>query len=257
MTLRQLARRLAACASSRGPHAAFSCRAPNAMSTTTVLSDRTLLDLLRRAPGGTIAELSEQMGVTATAVRQRLARLMQQGLVQRSARSEGRGRPTHQYALSEAGFRSAGDNYQALAMALWHEVRQIADPTIKQGLLARLAARLAAEGRAHVQGATLAERMESLAVLMQNRDIPFEAQLREEPQSSAEVDRQAGAGDRLPVLTALACPYPDLAAQDRAVCAVEKMALSEALGAPLRLTACRLDGASCCTFEAGPREVES
>jgi predicted ArsR family transcriptional regulator len=52
------------------------------------------------------------------------------------------------------------------------------------------------------------------------------------------------------VLTALACPYPDLAEQDRGICAVEKMMFTEMLGTPVRLTECRLDGAStCCRFQ--------
>jgi DeoR family transcriptional regulator, suf operon transcriptional repressor len=50
------------------------------------------------------------------------------------------------------------------------------------------------------------------------------------------------------VLTALACPYPDLAKQDRSVCTMEKLMLSEILGENVRLSECRLDGASCCTF---------
>jgi predicted ArsR family transcriptional regulator len=52
------------------------------------------------------------------------------------------------------------------------------------------------------------------------------------------------------VLTALACPYPELAEQDRGICAVEKLVFSELLGEKVRLTECRLDGASnCCRFE--------
>jgi DeoR family transcriptional regulator, suf operon transcriptional repressor len=55
--------------------------------------------------------------------------------------------------------------------------------------------------------------------------------------------------NQLPVLTALACPYPDLAEQDRSVCAMESMLLSNVLGEGVRLSACRLDGANCCTFQ--------
>ncbi len=67
---------------------------------------------------------------------------------------------------------------------------------------------------------------------MREREIPF------------EVDQSGG----LPVLSALACPYPELARMDRSVCTMEKMMLSEILGNNVRLSECRLDGASCCTF---------
>ncbi len=53
----------------------------------------------------------------------------------------------------------------------------------------------------------------------------------------------------LPVLTAHQCPYPDLAEQDRGICAVEKIVFSELLGEKVRLSDCRLDGANCCRFE--------
>jgi DeoR family transcriptional regulator, suf operon transcriptional repressor len=203
------------------------------VSTTAQISDRSLIDHLRKRPGATISDFVATFGVTATAVRQRLTRLMDQGLVQRRAQTEGRGRPTHKYELSPSGMKAGGDNYQPLATALWEEIRGIDDPQVKRGLLARLAKRMAEAGASEVSGRTLQERMESLADWMQRSDIPF------------EVNQEGG----LPILTALACPYPDLAEQDRGVCAMEKMMFAEVLGTDVRLSACRLDGASCCTFE--------
>jgi hypothetical protein len=55
-------------------------------------------------------------------------------------------------------------------------------------------------------------------------------------------------GGSLPVLTTTACPYPDLAEQDRSICNVEQMLYSELLGAEVQLASCRLDGAECCSF---------
>jgi len=46
----------------------------------------------------------------------------------------------------------------------------------------------------------------------------------------------------------LACPYPDLVEQDRAVCAMERMMFSDLLGQNVRLDKCRLDEGNCCTF---------
>jgi predicted ArsR family transcriptional regulator len=74
--------------------------------------------------------------------------------------------------------------------------------------------------------------MTALADVMGEREVPFAVD------STGE----------LPVLSALACPYPELAKLDRGVCTMEKMMLSEILGNNVRLSECRLDGASCCTF---------
>jgi DeoR family transcriptional regulator, suf operon transcriptional repressor len=217
------------------------------MSQVTETSDQGLLDVLRREGGLGIAELAEAMGVTPTAVRQRLSRLMATGLVDRQlegrqnekngrGRQEkiGRGRPGHRYRLTEKGIRRAGDNYGDLATVLWEEIRAVKDPEIRRGLLHRVVSRMADGYRSEVQGNNLGEKMESLTHLMGERQIPFATEQQNE----------------LPVLKALACPYPDLAAQDRSICAMERMLFSEVLGSSLKLTQCRLDGETCCTFEA-------
>ncbi|MGI9427627.1 MAG: helix-turn-helix transcriptional regulator, partial [Bythopirellula sp.] len=83
------------------------------------LSDRSIVDYLRREGACTISELVAFAGVTSTAIRHRLNRLMEQGLVAREAEAIGRGRPTHRYRLTAAGTRQAGDNYEDLAGVLW------------------------------------------------------------------------------------------------------------------------------------------
>jgi predicted ArsR family transcriptional regulator len=118
-------------------------------------------------------------------------------------------------------------------MALWSEIRQIKDVEVRRGLLNRISAQLAAVYADQIHGSTTAEKMVSLAEIFEQRQIPFAVETSHE----------------LPVLTALACPYPQLAEQDRSVCAMEKMLFAELLGEDLKLSQCRLDGESCCTFE--------
>src|SRR5690606_19331750 len=69
--------------------------------------DRQLLDALRRQESMNVAELVEAMGVTATAVRQRIDRMLEMGLIQRAKISGGRGRPSYSYMLSSTGQREA------------------------------------------------------------------------------------------------------------------------------------------------------
>ena len=204
------------------------------MSAVCESSDVAILDLLRKSSPMSIIALAGAMGVTATAVRQRLARLMSQGLIERDAAPASRGRPSHRYSLTDKGRRQTGANFVDLALALWQEIRAIKDEDVRKGLLQRLASHLAAMYRPHVTGESTAERMESVKALFSERKIPF------------EVDRSGA----LPVLTALACPYPQLAEQDRGICAVESMLFRELLDDNVRLTDCRLDGhATCCRFE--------
>jgi predicted ArsR family transcriptional regulator len=202
------------------------------MSTLNETSDRQMLDFIRRQGAVTVSALIAEMGVTATAVRQRLQRLTDDGLVERQTERKGRGRPNHRYSLTEKGLQSAGNNFADMATVLWEEIKSVDDPAIRRGLLQRIARRFVDRYRNDVGGETLVERMKALASVMGERQIPF------------MVDESKS----LPVISALACPYPELAKADRSVCTMEKLMLSEILGENVRLSECRLDGASCCTF---------
>jgi predicted ArsR family transcriptional regulator len=201
-----------------------------------------MLDLMRRNAELGIGQLASGLGITATAVRQRLNRLMRHGLVERfSARQEEdghglRGRPSHRYRLTETGRRQAGDNFGDLAVALWKEIRAIKDPEVRRGLLERLAATLADSYEPQVAGESAEDRMHSVSRLLSERGVPF------------SVDKVAG----LPVLVAEVCPYPGLPEHDRSLCAMERMLFSKLVAQDVRLTGCRLDGANCCTFEMSP-----
>lgn len=196
-------------------------------------SDSSVIDLLRGDVCLGIGDLASRLGVTATAVRQRLDRLMRAGVVERSTVSRPRGRPAHAYRLTAAGRRLGGDNFRDLAMVLWREVRSVADPAVRHGLMQRIAGGLADACRDRVAGDTPRDRLEGLAALMAEQNI------------ACSVD----AGD-LPVLTTYSCPYPGLADEDRSVCVAERLMIQDLVGASVRLSDCRLDGAPCCRFTA-------
>src|SRR5438552_10571058 len=109
------------------------------MATLSETSDQALLELLRRRGPMTIAELTSAIGVTANAVRQRLARLTGQGLVSRTVARIGnpsdqegakpqRGRPNHRYGLTEKARRQVGDNFADLAVILWRALPSVQHP---------------------------------------------------------------------------------------------------------------------------------
>lgn len=203
------------------------------MNATVETSDAQLLDLLRTQGPLTVSDLTAAMRVTPTAVRQRLVRLQAQGLVERETSRSGRGRPRHRYSLTELARRRAGNNFADLAIILWRELRGVSDPEVRRGLLTRVVQGMAELYADRVTGATTLERMESVSGLLAERDVPF------------TVDRSS----TLPVLVARDCPYPQLAEEDRGICAVEKMLFSELLQQDVRLAQCRLDGHNCCQFQ--------
>ena len=199
-------------------------------------ADGTVLDLLRDTGPMGVSDLATAMGVTATAVRMRLTRLMGQGWINRETAGRGRGRPSHQYSLTKEGRRQLGNNFADLAIVLWNEMRAVSDPSVRQGLISRVAEALAARYQDQITGRTAEEKLRSVAALMTERHV------------SASVVTTDSQG-QLPVLSLKDCPYPELAEQDRGICSMEKMLLSRLLDEDVTLSQCRLDGDACCQFQ--------
>ncbi len=209
-----------------------------------------------------MAELAEAMEVTPTAIRQRLQRLMFQGLIRRSDRRQSRGRPTHGYSLTPTGRRKAGENFADLATALWEEVRSLEDPQIKGRLIQGIARRLARQYARQVRGDSVAERMAAVSALFGERQIPISVDASAGDLDGASgneaVAAARGAGRSVgPVLSVLACPYPDLTHGDDSICRMEQTLLSELIGSPLELGECTLSGGQCCRFSVAESHTET
>lgn len=212
-------------------------------------SDRPLLDLIRRHGPLTVAAMAMRLGVTPTAVRNRLMRLVGSGMVERRTEHGGRGRPRHTYQASVEAHKQLGQNYADLAVVLWEEMMQaVGDRKLRRLLFGRITERLAEFYRARVTEDGWEGRLVQLGSLLHDRGI------------EAEVIH--GDGGMRPVLKQHSCPYYELAEVDRAVCAMERKMFEKVLGRGLRLSHCRLDGHRSCDFEArlgvapGPAEAD-
>jgi predicted ArsR family transcriptional regulator len=213
--------------------------------------DTQLLRCLRGGRSLGIGELTETLGVTATAIRQRLQRLLAAGLVQRRKIVVGRGRPAFEYQLTEQGQRCVGANAAPLAEALWQEVLALADDGPRQQILAGVARRLGRSYAASIAAGqecgelSLSERMQRLGEVLATQHIHAQC-------GATERSRSAGtdASGELPLLDICDCPYPLLrdATPDRTLCQLEAEIFSEALGMPVELADCVLDGDASCQF---------
>lgn len=205
--------------------------------------DHAVLDILRMSPGLGVPELIQQLGVTATAVRQRLDRLVDMKLVERRKQSVGRGRPSFNHYLTPMGWREVGATYADLAMAMWQELNLIPDENVKNTFLKSVADRMGKVYSEQIPDGSFKQKLDSLVQLLAERKIPVKL----------DVD------GNLPVLEVQACPYPDLTGMphDRNLCELEKQVISEALGEVMELSRCRLDGHNCCQFRPkGNSETE-
>lgn len=198
-------------------------------------SDRPLMDLIRRIGPISVEDLAMRMDVTPTAVRVRLSRLVESGLVERVQESAGRGRPRYFYQASTLAQKKLGQNYADLALVLWDEVmRTVDDVKIRRDLFARITDRLAESYRSQVRGEEWSSRMVQLGGLLHERGVEAEVSSGDEGQT---------------VLRQLSCPYFELAEVDRDICALERRMFEKVVGHGLTLSHCRLDGDRSCDFE--------
>jgi len=198
-------------------------------------SERQFLEQLQRLGAGTIQEIGDAVGVTATAVRQRLTRLQDFGYVARDLERAGRGRPHHRYRITDKGMRQLGDNYSDLAMILWREIRSIDDPEVRQLLRHRVRDALVARFGSVEQIPSVWDRLTHLKSELSDRGY--------------SVDVEQGAG--LPILRENNCPFHELAETDRDICELEQDVFERVLGVPVKLKKCCQDEHTCCECEIG------
>ena len=180
-----------------------------------------------------MGDLSERLGVTDTAVRQRLTRLMDRGFVQRAAVREGRGRPKHVYQLTEAGLRESGANLEDLAVAMWQELISLEDVSLRERLIVRVVDRLTKRYAMEVVGETPKQRMKSVVDLFNRRGIPFSLEENSEGETRLKI---------------LGCPYPGLAGNDRYVCLMEQLLFQRLIGVSVESISCATSESGCCEY---------
>lgn len=203
-------------------------------------SDRPLMDLIRRHGPISVEDLAELLAVTPTAIRVRLSRLVESGLVERVQESVGRGRPKFFYRASTLAQKKLGQNYADLALVLWDEVmRTVDDARIRRELFTRITDRLAESYNAQMRGEEWSSRLVQLGGLLHDRGVETEIASDENGQT---------------ILKQLSCPYYELAEVDRDICSLERRMFEKVVGHGLTLSQCRLDGDRSCDFQPETKE---
>lgn len=195
-------------------------------------ADSQFLSQMHRLGPGTVLDLGRALGVTATAIRQRLVRLEGAGLIARSLERVGRGRPHYLYELTPKGLRQLGDNYGDLALILWREIQRIPDGELRAQIVSRVREAMV-QRFGPIEGRNLEERLRKFRDALAGHGY------------DVEVGEQNG----LPILRENSCPYQDLADEDRGICDLEQEVFQRVLGVDVKLTHCCQDGHRCCEFE--------
>lgn len=195
--------------------------------------DHKFLRVLHENTRATIAQLCEIIGVTPTAIRQRLARLSEQQLVARVTVRTSRGRPHHLYELTRQGRSALGDNYSELAIVLWQQIQALEDRQVRDALMESVRKEFIARLGGKTAGETVDERLEKLAVAMERRGSEMQVLA---PEPTTRVLREKN------------CPYQDLAIADKSICEFEQGVFEHLLGVSLEVVHRCTDGHGCCEF---------
>jgi predicted ArsR family transcriptional regulator len=205
--------------------------------------------LLHERGDCSVAELSEEIGVSAGSIRRYIDVMVADGLVTSQLHRQSRGRPMARYRLSEAGEeQSSGGYYQRLLTRLSPAIAGLSaaevdgqdGPGVLDRIFDRVAESVAREHAPSVHGASLGERVYQVTVALSNEGI---------------LRGVEDAGDFFR-LTNASCPYRTTAEETHACCAADRRAIELLLGAPVEQVTTVAGGGLSCEYLVAKDHIE-
>jgi predicted ArsR family transcriptional regulator len=136
-----------------------------------------VLELLKRSAAGLTAdELAQRLGISAVAVRKHLTALERDHLITATLQRRPMGRPTYLYGPTAQAQALFPTDYANLATHLLELVRGMDGDGKVDAIFQQRAQTLAAELAARVQGATLPERLQQVAQILEEQGYMPEIQ---------------------------------------------------------------------------------
>jgi predicted ArsR family transcriptional regulator len=190
--------------------------------------------LLRNKAGASIDEIALAIGVTRTAVRQHLAALMRDGLIEPHGSRASGGRPQQLFVLTAQGRESFPRHYSWFAQLLVEEIA-------REHGLAGLRTRLGRIAAAVVD--SLRERKP--ASVDRRETIQRLSEVMDELGYDARVGKNLGGA---PTLEADNCVFHELAMRNPEICHFDLALLSGYTGSKVELHECMARGGHVCRF---------
>lgn len=194
-----------------------------------------LLKLLNKHKQGlTIDELAEAAGITRTAVRQHLATMEADGLVEHGPLRETAGRPSRLYRLAERGMEIFPRQYSWFSELMLASIRKERGADGLATWLRELAVSVASSFESELAGLPTEQRIARTIELM--NQLSYEAE-----QASAEDGPE-------PAIDACNCVFHHLAMKFPEVCQFDLALLERMSGTGMTQTRCMVRGDQVCRF---------
>ena len=198
-----------------------------------------ILQLLKMRAGMTVGQLTDALHISQMGVRQHLAILETEGLIEHHQEKQGRGRPPHVYQLTDEANSLFPTTYANFAVGLMHEVAKFNGPGfINKVFRGRMKAQLEAY-QLRLKGKTLCERVKELA------------QIRDEEGYMARFDENEDDY----VLIEHNCPIAVIAQEYPHVCEIELALFRQSLGAKVVREEHLMQGSHRCCYRI-PKSTE-
>lgn len=192
-----------------------------------------ILHELKLRGGASRSALAEDLSLTREAVRQQLAQLETQGLVQAETQpATSRGRPTHIYKVTTAGEEAFPKFHDALTVTLLGALGETFGDKGLRSVLSRITDQQVALWQPRLEGKTLHQRLEALRGLYLDAD-PF-----------TDVQQDADGA----MLIEHNCPYLTAATSEPRLCSVTISTMKRLLGVEVERTERFQRGDGRCVF---------
>ena len=191
-----------------------------------------ILQLLKMRAGMTVGQLTDAMHISQMGVRQHLAILETEGLVEHYQEKQGRGRPPYVYRLTDEANSLFPTTYASFAVGLMHEVAKFNGPGfINKVFRERMKSQLEAYQR-RLKDKTLPERVKELA------------RIRDEEGYMARCDEN----ENDYILIEHNCPIAVIAEEYPRVCEIELALFRQSLGAKITREEHLMQGSHRCCY---------
>ena len=198
-----------------------------------------ILQLLKMRAGMTVGQLTDALHISQMGVRQHLAILETEGLIEHHQEKQGRGRPPNVYQLTDEANSLFPTTYANFAVGLMHEVAKFNGPGfINKVFRGRMKAQLEAY-QLRLEGKTLCERVKELA------------QIRDEEGYMARFDENEDDY----ILIEHNCPIAVIAQEYPHVCEIELALFRQSLGAKIVREEHLMQGSHRCCYRI-PKSTE-
>jgi len=196
-----------------------------------------ILILLRKQGGMAVDELCKALKIGATAVRQHMANLLNDGLVEFKELKQEVGRPRFVYALTEEGHDLFPKSYHALADSMLEALKALYGEAGLDRIFQQIAQKLISQNLGKMEGKDLHGRVrEVVKILDEQGFLP-------------ELEQRAGGY----TLREYNCPSHRIAVKYPHVCEMVLRVLSELLGADVTRTHCIRSGDPYSAYTITPR----